>query len=715
MNDIGTISYSIGSGVFLVLSLVLMTGQRGRPHKMALMLASLVSAIWMAVTAYAASHPSWLVIAYLFEPLRDLALLAFLVRVLSAAYTEPAEAARYRLRTLSVLASYTVLLIMMMVYRVVSGDAIYTPAGIDFLLAGFLVMAIFGLVLVEQLIRNARAESRRSVKYLCMGLGALFVYDFYLYSHALLFKGVDPALWNARGFINALVVPVIGIAAVRDPRWSLDIFISRRVVFHTAALMGAGIYLLAMGVGGYVIRDYGGTWGMIAQVIFLFGAVLMLSILLFSAQLRASLRVLINKHFFHYKFEYRDEWLRFIHTLTSDEPNEQLRERTIKAIADIFQCPGGLLWQYRDGHRYELVANWQMPMSGAATFLSADNSLTQYLEEQEWVINYDEYTHDPGAYKGMVMPDCFSEIEDAWLITPLVFHDRLLGMVVLARPAVTHSMNWEDYDLLRIIGRQSAAHLAQLDSSLALSQARQFEVCNRLSSYVMHDLKNLIAQLSLVVTNAARHKNNPQFMEDAIETVENSVNKMNRLLTNLRSGRDPEQHVAQLDLCEVLDDVLKTMSAGSPKPSLDYQATGLHVQADRERFAAVIGHVVRNAQDATPDKGMVIIRLFKQNDQAVIEVQDNGEGMDDAFMRDGLFKPFTSTKGKSGMGIGAYETRDFIRGLSGEVEVISRVGEGTTFRMRIPISEETKNSVKSFDNTNTGKADDHRFKETAGC
>jgi len=715
MVSIGVISYATGAGVFLILSLVLMTGQRGRPHKVALMLASLVSFIWMAVTAYSASHESWLVVAYMIEPVRDLALLTFLVRILSVAYTEPAEAARYRLRTLSILSSYTVFLVVMVVYRVASGNTMYTPAGIDFLLAGFLVMAIVGLVLVEQLIRNARSESRRSVKYLCVGLGALFVYDFYLYSHALLFTGVDPEIWNARGFINALVVPVIGIAAVRDPRWSLDIFISRRVVFHTAALLGAGVYLLAMGAGGYVIREYGGTWGTIAQVIFLFGAILMLSILLFSAQLRASLRVLINKHFFHYKFEYREEWLRFIHTLTSEEPTEQLRERTIKAIADIFQCPGGLLWQYRDGHRYQLVANWQMPMPGSATYLNADSPLAKYLGEEEWVINCDEYQHDPGAYKGMVLPDWFGKIENAWLITPLVFHDRLLGMVVLARPSIPHSLNYEDYDLMRIIGRQSAAHLAQLDSALALSQARQFEACNRLSSYVMHDLKNLIAQLSLVVSNAARHKNNPQFMEDVVQTVENSVNKMNRLLTNLRSGRDPDQNLTQLDLSEVLDDVVNTMSAGSPRPSMDCQAAGLHVQSDRDRLAAVIGHVVRNAQDATPDEGMVIVRLFKQNDQAVIEVQDNGEGMDEAFMRDGLFKPFTTTKGKSGTGIGAYETRDFVRGLGGEVEVISRVGEGTTFRMSIPISEETKNSVKSFDNTNNGKADDHRFKETAGC
>ena len=715
MDNIAAISYASGATVFLILSLVLMTGQRDRPHKMALMLASLVSAIWLGVTAWSAFNDASLLSSYLLEPLRDLALLAFIVRMLSAAYTVPAEATRYFRRTLGMLASFALLITMMVMYRGTAGHPAPTAGGIDLLFAGFLVMSIAGLVLVEQLIRNARAASRRSVKYLCMGLGALFAYDFYLYSHALLFQGTDPALWNARGFINALVVPVIGIAAVRDPQWSLDIFVSRRVVFHTAALLGAGLYLLAMGLGGYVIRDYGGTWGTIAQVSFLFGAVLMLSILLFSAQLRATLRVLINKHFFHYKFEYREEWLRFIHTLTTEEPDEKLRERTIKAVADILHCPGGMLWLYRDGHRYELVANWQMPTPEVPCSLNADSSLVRYLREEEWVINCDEYALSPQVYRELVLPEWFANLEQAWLITPLVFHDRLLGMIVLARPQVTHSLNWEDYDLLRIIGRQSAAHLAQLDAAQALFQAKQFEAWNRMSAYVMHDLKNLIAQLSLVVSNAARHKHNPEFMEDAIQTVENSVNKMNRLLAHLRSGQDPQSEMQELDVCEVLVDVIETMSAGQPVPSLDCQARGIFVKGDQDRLSAVVGHVVRNAQDATSESGQIVVRLFKQNDHAVIEVQDNGSGMDEAFIRTGLFKPFTSTKGNSGMGIGAYETREFVRSLGGDVEVISRPDEGTTFRMRIPISAERKSSVKFLDNSNNGKIDDHRFKETAGC
>jgi len=211
---------------------------------------------------------------------------------------------------------------------------------------------------------------------------------------------------------------------------------------------------------------------------------------------------------------------------------------------------------------------------------------------------------------------------------------------------------------------------------------------------VMHDLKNLIAQLSLVVSNAARHKGNPRFMEDAIVTVDNSVQKMNRLLEHLRSDTMQTTETGTVELCVLLDDVVQTMSNNKPVPTLDCQATGLHIHVNRDRCGAVIGHLIRNAQDATPDDGRVTVRLFKRTDRATIEVQDTGTGMDETFIKERLFRPFDSTKGKAGMGIGVYEARDYIHRAGGDLEVISRVGEGTTFRVRLPISDARGNGVK---------------------
>lgn len=713
MLSIGFAGYAAGAIAFLMLALVLLTGQRGQTRKRLLLLAAFASVVWMGTAAWQSAAQSLPFQSQLLELFRDLAWIAFLARILGSAYGDQAVADRRFRNVVMASGAFAVLLASLTVHRFYSGVAIVSDIGVDWLLAGYLLIAVFGLVLVEQLFRNTRPEMRRGIKYLCMGLGGMFAYDFYLYADALLFQRVNGALWQARGYVNALVVPLLGVAMARDTRWSRDIFVSRRIIFHTASLLGAGIYLFAMGAGGYYVRSFGGSWGAVAQVIFLFGALLMLAVLLFSGQLRASLRVFISKHFFHYKYDYRDEWLRFIGTLSSGDPDMRLRERAVRAIAEIIESPSGALWLRRDSGRFEPVAAWQMEMPGDA-HVEAGSSLPAFLERQEWVINLEEYARDREMYADLELPDWIAAIPRAWLISPLMLHERLLGFAVLTRSPATQHFNWEDCDLLKTAGRQAASHLAQLEAARALADARQFEMCNRLSTYVMHDLKNLIAQLSLVVTNAAKHKHNPQFMEDAIRTVEHSVDKMNRLMAHLRSGGADNRQVGPVDLCELLHEVARTMANGRPAPSVDCQAKGIAARANKDRFAAIIGHLVRNAQDATPDDGRIIMRLFKLEDWAVIEVQDNGCGMDAEFIRERLFRPFETTKGKSGMGIGVYETREFVRAMGGDVEVISRMGEGTTFRLRVPISDEKQNNVQLCLVEGNGYPHDGRLKEIAG-
>ena len=693
MIDTGVISFVTGAVFFLVLSMVLLTGQQGRSRKNALKLASIASTVWLGVSALTVYHGvSFL--SYLLEPLRSFAWLLFLgyVMLSAVANTQPASQ-RFRKIAL-LLASYTVMLTMIVVYRIFAGPGATNYLGIDLLFAGFLVMAVAGLVLVEQIMRNAHVESRRAVKYLCIGLGVIFAYDFYIYSHALLFQGLDDTLWGARGFVNAMAVPVMGVAVARDPRLSLDIFVSRRIVFHTTALLGTGLYLLAMGVGGYYIRSFGGEWGTVAQVIFLFGAGLVLMVLLFSGRVRSSLRVLINKHFFQYKYDYRDEWLRFIHTLSSGQPGERMHERAIHSLAEIIGSPGGVLWIRQQSDRYVPMASWQMEVSGNAT-VEKSHPLIQFMSQREWLINLDEYERAPELYNNMTIPEWLAKMPRAWLVVPLIVHEHLFGFVVLARSPAQRSFNWEDSDLIKTAGRQAAVHLAQLEASQALAEARQFEACNRLTAYVMHDLKNLIAQLSLVVTNAAKHKANPRFMEDAINTVDNSVQKMTRLLAHLQSDTLQPQEAEDVELCALLGDVVRTMSNGRPVPSLDCQAEGIPLNANRDRFAAIVGHLIRNAQDATADDGRIIVRLFRRDERAIVEVQDTGTGMDREFIKNRLFRPFDSTKGKTGMGIGVYEARDYVHKLGGEIEVISRVGEGTTFRIRLPISGAAEESMRA--------------------
>lgn len=677
--DIGTISYATAAVAFLFLSLLLLTSWRGRLQGAMLTAACLISALWAAVVTYQVSQGRGSSLpGDLLEVLRDAAWLAFLVILLGFSR----QAAALSSRRLGLKAAGVILLCILLiaaaVYPYVFSVAVNQPPNFLIGIAARVVLAVMGMVLVEQLFRNTRSDQRWGIKHVCLGLGGMFAYDFYLYSDAMLFKRIDGAIWEARGIINALIVPLIAVSAARNPKWSLEIFVSRRILFHSAALFGAGVYLLVMAAVGYYLRFFGGNWGTVLQVTFLFGAGLLLIMLLFSGTLRARLRVFLSKHFFSYKYDYREEWLRFTRTLSEGEPGVRFYERSIQAIAELVESPGGALWLVQESGAFERAAHWNMPAANGIE--QAGGPLCRFLEGRQWVVNLEEYAAQPDLYASLVLPGWLRSIPKAWLVVPLVLHDRLIGFVVLAQSRGQVHFNWEVSDLLKTAGRQAASYLAQVEAAKALLVARQFESFNRMSAFVVHDLKNLVSQLSLLLANAERHQDNPVFRQDMLGTVEHSVEKMKHLLLQLRAGGQSNEKPVPLPLDELLRRVIMAKSGAKHTPVLEISSAGLYVLAHRERLERVIGHLIQNAIEATSSEGRVCVRLNAEDDCAIIEISDTGCGMSEQFIRDNLFKPFVSTKA-TGMGIGTYESREYIHQLGGRIEVTSCEAIGTIFRV----------------------------------
>jgi len=697
MIDLGSVSYGSAALAFAVLALVLMTSWRGRLQGGLLVSVSMVSCVWAGIVAAFHAGVTWLLPSLgVVEVLRTLVWLLFLLKLL-----DPDGGWRSLINGrarwwIVIITGVTTAMLLLTLGPWLGGWQLVDALEIDAHILGQVVLALIGLVLLEQLFRNTRPDKRWAIKYLCFGIGGLFAYDFFLYSDALLFKRLDPGLWQARGLINVLVVPLIAVSAARNPEWSLDVFVSRRMVFHSAAVLAAGVYLLAMAAGGAYLRVYGGSWGSMVQAVFLFGAGLVLVVLMFSGQMQARLRVFLNKHFFNYKYDYREEWLRLIGTLSAGEPGVPLRERAIEALANVMDSPGGALWWQRQPGAFELIAQWNMT-EAASVSVAAGSPFARFLAERQWVINIDEFDLSPETYSGLVLPEWLQRLDRAWLVVPLMHHEGLFGFVVLAEPRAPRACNWEDNDLLKTAGRQAASHIAQLEAAEALTHARQFEAFNRLSAFLIHDLKNVVAQLSLVVSNAARHKQNPAFVDDAFKTVEHAAGKMNRLLVQLRSGTVGGGRLSRVDLGKLLTEVVSARAATQPVPVLKCDDSPLIATAEKERLADVLGHVVQNAQEATAQHGSIKVTLQRRGEVAVIEVADTGCGMDAEFVRNRLFRPFDSTKGKAGMGIGAYETREFVREMGGQVEVESEPGVGTTFRIQLPLErvDETDSAAVS--------------------
>ncbi|MDP1765801.1 MAG: ATP-binding protein, partial [Methylotenera sp.] len=213
------------------------------------------------------------------------------------------------------------------------------------------------------------------------------------------------------------------------------------------------------------------------------------------------------------------------------------------------------------------------------------------------------------------------------------------------------------------------------------------EAYNRLSAFLVHDLKNLVAQISLIVKNAEKHKRNPEFVDDAIATLENVVSKIDHLLAQLKKGNVQSDTRTLVNLVDIAHDVAIQQAGNTPALQLDMQQDVIEVFAEKEKRTAILGHLVQNAQEATDANGFVRLELSCDGSQAFIKVIDDGHGMDSKFIAERLFKPFDTTKGNAGMGIGVYEARDYIVKLTGQIAVESQPGEGSIFSISLPLGE----------------------------
>jgi putative PEP-CTERM system histidine kinase len=537
---------------------------------------------------------------------------------------------------------------------------------------------------VEQLFRNSTVDDQRVLRPFLWTIAAILGYDLFVFSDAVLMESVDPTLWSLRGLLAALAAPVLVVAAKRHPDWARTLFISRHVVFYTATLTGVGLYLIAMALAGAAIRTQGGHWGGAVQLGFLVAAIVVLALVLSSARLRVAARMFIAKHFYRHQYEYRDEWLRLIRTLSASDPEQPLEQRSIKALADIAKSSGGQLWLDRGGGRYEPFAAWQEEFpTGEYT---PDSALVRFLDEQRWIIDSAEYDSDPERYNH-AFRDRREELPPDSIIVPLFHQNALLGFARLVRPERHRALNYEDHDLLKTAGRQVGAFLAHDLAMEQLAETRQFEAYNKLSAFVMHDLKNLLSQQALLVENAKKHQHRPEFVSDMIKTIDYGVQRMRRLLRQLErdSSASPDQRI---ELNNVVQETVAAFArGGNVRPTFaGYRPLWMHAHADR--LASVVGHLIANAQEATKAGDTIDVVLGERDGRALIEVRDSGVGMSEEFIRRRLFKPFDTTKGSSGMGIGVYQAREVVRSLGGDLAVKSSVGAGTTVSISLPLTEQ---------------------------
>jgi putative PEP-CTERM system histidine kinase len=680
--SIAAASHLAAAIAFLILCVLLLLSGGRRRGTLLLLLASAATALWAALVAAAEHWPALpAAAAQIAELGRTGAWLALLGGLVAPASPYLGGAARRRVAGAALVA---VLLAIALVERLAEAAPELVPFDAKFEIGMRLLLAVAGLILTENLFRNTRPDGVWGVKFLVFAAGCIFVYDFFLYSDALLFGHVNADLFDARGGVNAFAAPLLAIAAARSRTWAIELHVSRAAVFHTTTVVGSGAYLVAMAATGYWLRTIGGEWGVVLQALFLTGAILVLLIALFSGSARAQLRYIISRNFYSNKYDYRHEWRRLIARMSS--PEGQLQDRAIRAMADILDCSAGALWQRSSGDdAYLPAAAWNFPDDLPA--LSADAPLVRFLAEQAWIVDLSEVERRPERYEGLALPEWFGGLPQPWLVAPIAHGQGLEAVLVLSQPRARRELSGEDFELLKIVSRQLASYLAEEQAMRRLVDSQQLERFNKRFAFLIHDIKNIASQLSIMLSNAERHGGNPEFQADAMRTVRNAVDKMSKLLGQLRADRAEaaaESRPAAMPVAlEPL--VRRTVSpwlGGRPAVAIEVDGDGPVALADPEAVEQVVAHLVQNAIEAAGPDGHVLLRLSADPQYASVEIVDDGPGMDAAFIRNQLFRPLATTK-KSGSGLGAYQARELVRAMGGQLEVKSAPGAGATFRVSL--------------------------------
>ena len=560
------------------------------------------------------------------------------------------------------------------------GLIIFSTDNIKILFSLFLLLNLWLLVLLEQLYRNADIKVKWAIWSLVIALGMSTVFDFVLFAQAALVNQLDFSYWYARGFITAIGMPLILVSTRRIKDWSVDVFVSRDVVFYSSMLLISGGYLLLLSIAGYIINYLGGAWGNVISIAFVILGGYVLAALLITERLRKEVKVFITKHFFANKYDYRVEWLKSIEQLEIGKNDNCYHTATHIICSWLNIQQGALIRKHSQGYYHAI---YQQNFAFEQTDLFFLGEVDDFCQQQGWIIDVREFARVEKSYPNLSLDAQLCEQQNIDIIVPIFMNKVVYGFFLLALPEGQTLLNWEDRDLLFSITKQLSNYLSLNEANEKLAESKQFDAFNQMSAFLVHDLKNIQAQLALINSNAKRHKDNPAFIDDVFETVESATSRLDKLLIQLRNKQAAQSTKNNVDVKNLIDKVVKQRNIQLPKVISNIDVDTL-ISINEEVLSTVLNHLLQNSQEATADDGWVKITAEFSENKLYINIVDNGCGMSATFIAERLFKPFDTTKGNAGMGIGVYEAKQFIEGVNGSIKVFSKENKGSQFKIVIP-------------------------------
>ncbi len=537
-----------------------------------------------------------------------------------------------------------------------------------------LVVTVALLAGLEAALRASRRDARWRIKYLVLGLGGILLARFYFLSQTALFN-----VWMASYVIAGAATLLIGniaIAAsmVRD-RLGVELAVSREVLYRSVVVGALGVYLFAVGALGWLLNRLGVAEELFWGSVVVFVSALGLAAVLLSEAVRWRVKRFLARHFYRSKYDYREQWVNFTKRLGSLVTLEELAPQLLGAVVDTVGARAGVLY-LKDGRHGGHHPTTAVGIRRPAQALTEDHPVLAALARRTPLV----LENDPGG--GWLEPMVAQAFPEGTVVVALGWRGELTGFLLIGPEQTGASYTPEDLEFMATVGEQAAGLIVTARLSENLAQSREFEAFHRLTSFVIHDLKNAISALFMLSQNAQNYFDDPEFQRDALRTVAKTVDRMKALIGRLSSA--PEAAALRI---EPVDLAALALEAARPivkndRISLVKNLAPLMAPADAEALLKVIQNLVMNAIQSIDGKGTVTLRTYEEDGQAVLSVTDTGCGMSEEFVRKSLFAPFRSTK-KSGWGIGLYQAKGIVEAHGGCIEVASKEGVGTTFTVKL--------------------------------
>jgi len=542
---------------------------------------------------------------------------------------------------------------------------------------GLMIVCIAALVNLESVFAGIRGADRWRVKHEFLGVGAILAVMIFYFSQGLLYKAVNMGLLPVRSGVAIVAALLIGYSRLYRGR-TADLAVSRQALYRSFTLVAVGVYLLVLGLLGEgmkrfnlpVTRDLSVFVAILSGVTFL--------ALLLSEGIRRRLKVFLSKHFYAQKHDYREEWLGFSNALAKCRGLEEVRIAIVDRYQRIFGLRFAALYAREGGGESFALAAAQdrVGMPGRVTL---SPGMIGYFLETGRVMNPSD-----GEYTPTEEESGFIRGSDGWLLVPLLAAEHLEAFLIFGGQVVPEKLTYEDFDLMKTIGRQAVLSLNNFRLSEELAEAREMAAVAKVSAFVIHDLKNLAYTFSLMMENAERHIGEAEFQKDLVKSIRSTVAKMNALIAKLKAFPEKmELKREAVDVARLARETLEEVRKVKPAISFQEDCAPVEALADALELKKVLLNLVLNACDALGEQGRVVLKTGSRNGEVSFSVEDNGCGMSKSFVENHLFRPFRTTKEK-GLGIGLYQCKQIVEAHGGRIEVESGEGQGTTFTVVLP-------------------------------